>query len=32
MEQPDKKVKLSKEDKKVLWEQVRLDVFQRAGL
>lgn len=31
-QQPGKKVKLSKEDKKVLWEQVRLDVFQRAGL
>lgn len=29
---PGKKVKLSKEDKKQLWEQVRLDVFKRAGL
>ncbi|RLV95031.1 hypothetical protein JA1_001317 [Spathaspora sp. JA1] len=27
-----KKVKLSKEDKKQLWEKVRSDVFQRAGL
>lgn len=26
------KKKLSKEDKKLLWEQVRLDVFKRAGL
>lgn len=26
------KVKLSKNDKKQLWEQVRLDVFKRAGL
>lgn len=30
--EPGKKVKLSKEDKKRLWEQVRLDVFKRAGL
>lgn len=31
-EQSGKKVKISKEDKKILWEQVRLDVFKRAGL
>lgn len=28
----DGKVKLSKEAKKILWEEVRLDVFRRAGL
>ncbi|KAK6459790.1 transcription factor [Scheffersomyces xylosifermentans] len=28
----NKKIKLSKEDKKRLWEQVRSDVFKRAGL
>ncbi|KAI5952576.1 STD1 [Candida jiufengensis] len=27
-----KKIKLSKDDKKLLWEQVRSDVFKRAGL
>lgn len=28
----DKKAKLSKDDKKKLWDHVRLDVFKRAGL
>ena len=28
----DKKGKLSKDEKKKLWELVRLDVFKRAGL
>ncbi|EMG49069.1 MTH1 Protein MTH1 [Candida maltosa Xu316] len=32
MQQPGKKVKLTKEEKKTLWEQVRSDVFRRAGL
>ena len=29
---PTRKKKLSKQEKKYLWDQVRLDVFKRAGL
>lgn len=32
MRQSNKKFKLSKEDKRTLWDNVRLEVFKRAGL